>query len=86
MTLDRHAPAPGVRIVQGGRQLETPLETSSGADITSSVAAKQLRKSDSGLQICVADPQTDDSTLHTAVAEFELADSAGDNIVPPSGV
>lgn len=87
MTPGHHALSHQVsKSYNAARYLETPHETSSGTDITSSVAAKQLRKFDSGLKIYVADPQADDAKLHTAIAEFELADLAGDNIIPPGAV
>jgi hypothetical protein len=41
-----------------------------------------LRNFDSGLEICVADSQIDDSRLRAAVAEFDFSDSAGDAVGP----
>jgi hypothetical protein len=47
--------------------IETPFKTPSGTDITSPATAKQLRNSDSGFEICVANLKADDSKLHPAI-------------------
>lgn len=72
MTLDRMPSRTGrFGMHRPDRHLETSRKTPSGTDITSPATAKQLRNSDSGKEICVADLKAGDSKLHTAVAEFE---------------